>query len=58
MWGTFILIFAFVWGVQFLMTQLQVKHYRSNIKSFTNRKSCFLGTGYFKKGLEQGRWFY
>ncbi|CEI83382.1 glucitol operon activator protein [Oceanobacillus oncorhynchi subsp. incaldanensis] len=54
MWGTFILIFAFVWGVQFLMTQLQVKHYRSNIKSFTNRKSGFLGTGYFKKRFGTG----
>lgn len=54
MWGTFILIFAFVWGLQFLMTQLQVKHYRANIKSFTNRQSGFLGTGYFKKRFGTG----
>ncbi|MFD1415577.1 transcriptional regulator GutM [Oceanobacillus jeddahense] len=54
MWGIFILIFACVWGLQFLMTQLQVKHYRANINSFTKRQSGFLGTGYYKKRFGTG----
>ncbi|MUK87628.1 transcriptional regulator [Ornithinibacillus sp. L9] len=54
MWGNFILIFALIWGLQFLMTQLQVKHYRSHIREFTKRESGYLGTGYYKKTLGTG----
>ncbi|AVR00130.1 transcriptional regulator GutM [Oceanobacillus sp. M65] len=54
MWGTFILVFAGIWALQFLLTQLQVKHYRANIKEFAKRKAGYLGTGYYKKTLGTG----
>ncbi|GIO26933.1 transcriptional regulator GutM [Ornithinibacillus bavariensis] len=54
MWGKFIIIFALIWGLQFLLTQLQVKQYQSQIKEFTKRKSGYLGTGYYKKRLGTG----
>lgn len=54
MWGTFIFIFASIWALQFLLTHFQVKHYQSEIKKFTRRKSGYLGTGYHKKRLGTG----
>ncbi|WP_209479966.1 transcriptional regulator GutM [Virgibacillus litoralis] len=54
MWGTFIFIFAFIWGLQFLMTHFQVKHYKSEIKKLSRRDSGYLGTGYYKKRLGNG----
>src|SRR5690625_7586827 len=54
MWGTFIFVFASIWGLQFLLTHLQVKHYRKNIREFTKRESGYLGTGYYKKTLGTG----
>ncbi|RDW20686.1 transcriptional regulator GutM [Oceanobacillus chungangensis] len=52
--GTFIIIFASLWALQFFLTQLQVRHYRSNIKAFISRKSGYLGTGYYKKFFGAG----
>ncbi|SES92036.1 glucitol operon activator protein [Oceanobacillus limi] len=54
MWGKFFIIFALIWGLQFLMTHLQVKQYRSQIREFTKRESGYLGTGYYKKTLGTG----
>lgn len=54
MWGNFIIIFALIWGLQFLLTHLQVKQYRKHIREFTKRKSGYLGTGYYKKKFGTG----
>ncbi|WP_047982676.1 transcriptional regulator GutM [Ornithinibacillus contaminans] len=54
MWGKFIIIFALIWGLQFLLTQLQVRQYRNHINEFTKRKSGYLGTGYYKKRFGTG----
>ncbi|ALX49990.1 transcriptional regulator GutM [Lentibacillus amyloliquefaciens] len=54
MWGTFIIVFASIWGLQFLLTHFQVKHYQSEIKKLSKRDSGYLGTGYYKKRFGTG----
>ncbi|RSL30846.1 hypothetical protein D7Z54_23935 [Salibacterium salarium] len=54
MWSTFFIVFASIWGLQFLLTHLQVKHYQSKIKEVSHRNSGYLGTGYYKKKLGNG----
>ncbi|HLS08209.1 transcriptional regulator GutM [Lentibacillus sp.] len=54
MWGTFIVVFASIWALQFLLTHFQVKHYQSEIGKLSRRDSGFLGTGYYKKWFGTG----
>ncbi|SFE12057.1 glucitol operon activator protein [Lentibacillus persicus] len=54
MWGTFIIVFASIWGLQFLLTHFQVKHYQSEIRKLSTRDSGYLGTGYYKKRFGTG----
>ncbi|ASN04374.1 transcriptional regulator GutM [Virgibacillus necropolis] len=54
MWGTFILVFAAIWALQYVLTQIQVKHYRASIKEFAKLDSGYLGTGFYRKKLGTG----
>ncbi|MFD2705012.1 transcriptional regulator GutM [Salibacterium lacus] len=54
MWGTFFIIFAAIWTLQFLLTHLQVKHYQGKIREMSRKHKGYLGTGYFKKRFGNG----
>ncbi|MFZ4450374.1 transcriptional regulator GutM [Salibacterium aidingense] len=54
MWGTFFILFAAIWGLQFVLTHLQVKHYHAKIKELNRKQAGYLGTGYFKKKFGNG----
>ncbi|MGY4689581.1 transcriptional regulator GutM [Salibacterium sp. K-3] len=54
MWGTFFVIFAAIWALQFVLTHLQVKHYQGKIKEMSRKHDGYLGTGYFKKRFGNG----
>ncbi|SFP81218.1 DNA-binding transcriptional regulator of glucitol operon [Salibacterium halotolerans] len=54
MWGTFFVVFAAIWALQFVLTHLQVKHYQGKIKEMTRKHQGYLGTGYFKKRFGNG----
>ncbi|MDC3424567.1 transcriptional regulator GutM [Aquibacillus sp. 3ASR75-11] len=55
MWGAFIAIFAGIWLLQIILTQVQVKHYRDTIKRMSKRASGYLGAGVEKRKLGVGK---
>ena len=53
-WVFIAILFAVLWGLQFLLAHFQVKNYYRTIKEMSLRKSGYLGVGKSKKRFGKG----
>lgn len=54
MWGSIIMLFAFLWVMQILLAARQLKHYQMTVTEMSNYDSGYLGVGVDKRKLGVG----